>query len=365
MYINESGNIDFLNEVIPFANGGEATVYDHLKRAVQFSMERLGDHGMPAGLYADWNDCLRLGKKGESTFVAFQLYYAMKILKEYAKGKGDNSYVEYLENTMKTLYDTIQTICWEENRFIRGIREDGVVVGSKKDTEANLWLNPQSWSVISGVANEQQAKLAMDQVWSILNTEYGAQIMYPAYRNHAFDGARMVLFNPGTKENAGIFSQPQGWLILAEALRGEGNRAYQYFKECNPANMNDKAEIRNMEPYVHGQFTESTDSPNFGRANVHWLTGTATTVMVSCVEGILGITPSVNGIEVNPCIPSEWDGLEISKVFRTKKLNIKVKNPNHSQKGIKEVTVNGEKLKGVFIPIELLKEENDVSIVMI
>ncbi|HEX3037418.1 MAG TPA: N,N'-diacetylchitobiose phosphorylase [Oscillospiraceae bacterium] len=365
MYINESGNLDFLNEVIPFANGGEATVYDHLKKAVQFSMERLGDHGMPAGLYADWNDCLRLGKKGESTFVAFQLYYAMKILKEYAKVKNDNSYVDYLENTMKTLYDTIQTTCWEEDRFVRGIREDGVVVGSKKDTEANMWLNPQSWSVISGVANEQQAKLAMDQVWAILNTEYGAQIMYPAYRNHAFDGARMVLFNPGTKENAGIFSQPQGWLILAEALRGEGNRAYQYFKECNPANMNDKAEIRNLEPYVHGQFIESTDSSNLGRANVHWLTGTATTVMVACVEGILGINPSVNGIVVNPCIPSEWDGLEISKVFRGKKLNIKVKNPNHSQKGIREVIVNGEKCTGTLIPIEMLKEVNDISIVMI
>lgn len=363
-YICETGNIEFLDEIIPFANGGGATVYDHLKKAIQFSMERLGDHGLPAGLHADWNDCLRLGKKGESTFVAFQLYYAMKILKDYAADRQDGTYVGYLEDSMKTLYDTVQSVCWEDDRFIRGIRDNGVVVGSKHDPEASMWLNPQSWSVISGMADERQAKLAMDNVWSILNTDYGAMIMYPAYRDHAFPGALMIVFNPGYKENAGIFSQAQGWLILAETLTGNGNRAYRYFKECNPASMNEKAEIRVMEPYVHGQFTEAKDSPNMGRSNVHWLTGTASTVMVSCVEGILGIKPSVEGLVVEPCIPFEWDGLEIRKIFRGKKLNIQVKNSNHSQKGVRQVTVNGEKISGKMIPVEILKDENEVTIEM-
>jgi len=189
--------------------------------------------------------------------------------------------------------------------------------------------------------------------------------MYPAYREHAFDGAQMILFNPGTKENAGVFSQAQGWLILAEALIGEGNRAYRYFTECNPASMNDKAEIRNTEPYIHCQFTEGKESPFEGRSNVHWLTGTAATMMVASVEGILGIKPEAEGLVVEPCIPSEWDGLEIKKVFRGKKLNIKVSNPNHSQKGINQVTVNGVKQKGILIPANILKDTNDVLIEMI
>lgn len=363
-YINESGNLAFLDEKIFFADGGEGSVYEHLKRAIRFSMEHLGDHGMPAGLHADWNDCLRLGKKGESVFVAFQLYYAMKILRNYAENKNDQEYIEYLDKSLATLRETITQNCWEGDRFIRGIREDGIVVGSKRDPEASMWLNPQSWAVISGFAEGEQAKTILESVHRELNTEFGAMLFYPPYRKHAFDGALMQLFNAGTKENAGIFSQPQGWLVLAEALAGNGDRAFEYYRECSPACMNDRAEIRKLEPYAHGQFIEGKDSPFAGRANVHWLTGTASTVMVGCVEGILGLHPQTDGLIVDPCIPSSWDGLEIQKEFRGKRLNITVLNGSHVQKGIKGVTLNGLKLEGKLIPFDKMKEENEVIIRM-
>ena len=285
-YIGESGNKAFLDEVIVYANGGEDTVYEHLKRAINFSMERLGAHTMPAGLYADWNDCLRLGKKGESTFVAFQLYYAMSIIKGYALDRGDNEYASYIDKVQPELGKSLEA-CWDEDRFIRGYRENGEIVGAKKDQEASMWLNPQSWSVISGFASDKQAETAMEKVHEILNTPFGVKIMEPPYVDHYFDGALMHIFNPDTKENGGIFSQTQGWAILAESLLGHGDRAFEYFLESSPANMNDKAEVRILEPYVHGQFTESTRSPYAGRSHVHWLTGTGSTVMVGCVEGIL------------------------------------------------------------------------------
>ncbi|MBR3267484.1 MAG: N,N'-diacetylchitobiose phosphorylase [Oscillospiraceae bacterium] len=362
-YIGESGNQAFLDEVIVYANGGEDSVYNHLKRAIQFSMERLGAHHMPAGLHADWNDCLRLGAKGESTFVAFQLYYAIREMMEMAKAKNDTEYLAYLEQTKAALSKSLSD-CWDEDRFIRGIREDGTVVGAKADPEANMWLNPQSWSVISRFASKEQAEKAMESVHSILNTPYGAKLLEPPYVDHYFDGALMHIFNPDTKENGGIFSQSQGWLILAESLLGHGDRAFEYFMESSPAAMNDKAEIRVMEPYVHGQFTESTRSPFAGRSHVHWLTGTASTVMVGCVEGICGMRTELDGLRIDPSIPSAWDGFRIHKAFRGKKLNIDIQNPNHVQSGVKSMTVNGTAVEGNFLPADQLADVNEIVVVL-
>ncbi|MBR1553845.1 MAG: N,N'-diacetylchitobiose phosphorylase [Oscillospiraceae bacterium] len=362
-YIGESGNAGFLDEVIVYANGGEDTVYEHLKRAIKFSMEHMGDHDMPAGLHADWNDCLRLGAKGESTFVAFQLYYAMSVIRDMAESKNDTDYIKYIDDVQKKLGDSLEK-CWDEDRFIRGIREDGVIVGAKKDPEANMWLNPQSWSVISKFANEEQADKAMNSVHEILNTPYGAKLLEPPYKEHYFDGALMHIFNADTKENGGIFSQSQGWLILAEGLLGHGDRAFEYFLESSPATLNDKAEIRVLEPYVHGQFTEAKHSPFAGRSHVHWLTGTASTVMVGCTEGICGIRPDADGITISPSIPSAWDGFKMKKNFRGKKLNISVENPNHVQSGVKTVSVNGTVQESAYIKASDLKETNEIVITL-
>ena len=360
-YISESGNISFIDEVIVFANGGKGTVYEHLKRAINFSMERLGDHNMPAGLHADWNDCLRLGKKGESTFVAFQLYYAITILKEYAKIKNDTDYIAYL-NDIQTKLKAALDKCWEGDQFIRGIREDGIVVGSKNDKEANIWLEPQCWSVISGFTSQEQGEKAMDSVDKKLNTAYGARVLSPSYVDHYFDGALMHIFNPSTKENGGIFSQPQGWVMLAESLLGRGNMAYKYFMETSPAYLNDNAEIRCIEPYAHGQFTESVESPFEGRSHVHWLTGTASTVMVGCVEGILGMRPDTYGLRISPSIPSSWDKLSVEKNFRGKRLSITINNPDKRQSGVKELYLNGKKLDGNYIPAQMLSDTNEITV---
>lgn len=362
-YIGESGNNKFLNEEIVFANGGKASVYEHLKRAIDFSLNRMGDHNMPAGLHADWNDCLRLGKKGESTFVAFQLYYAMTVIKEMAEEKNDTDYVAFIKNVQAKLSASLEK-CWDEDRFIRGIREDGIIVGAKKDPEANMWLNPQSWSVISGFADKNKGETAMESVHNILNTKYGVKLLEPPYRDHYFDGALMHIFNPDTKENGGIFSQSQGWAILAESLLGHGNRAFEYFMESSPAAMNNDAEIRVIEPYAHGQFVESKASPYNGRAHVHWLTGTASTVMVGCVEGILGMRPNANGLVISPSIPSDWGNIKINKTFRGKQLSITINNPQHVESGVKSISVNGKVIEGNFVADSILSDKNDIIVTL-
>ena len=363
-YIAETGNLEFLNETIPFADKEKASVYEHLKRAVAFSLAHLGPHGMPAGLYADWNDCLRLGADGESSFVAMQFYYAMTVLKQFAKCMNDAEYVKYLEEKQEETGAAIQKLCWDQDRFIRGYTEAGERIGAAGDPEANLWLNPQSWAVISGLAGAEQAETALANVYEQLNTEYGALLMNPPYHTDAFDGALAVIYNQGTKENSGIFSQSQGWLVLAEALCGHGERAFTYFMENAPAAWNDQAELRRLEPYCYGQFTEGNASEHQGRSHVHWLTGTASTMMVGCVEGILGLRPDLNGITLSPAIPKDWTCLEIEKDFRGKHLHILIENPNGREAGCEKLMLNGNEMTSNYIPASFLTDTNEIRLIL-
>ena len=363
-YLAETGNLAFLDEVIPYANKGAATVYEHLQRAIDFSLEHLGPHGMPAGLYADWNDCLRLGAEGESSFVAFQLVLALRIQKQLAEEKGDAAAAEKLAKQLADFSALVEKLCWNEDRYIRGFTEKGEVIGRRTDPEANLWLNPQSWAVISGLADSEKAETILHTVHEGLNTEYGVMLMQPPYHAHAFDGALAVIYNAGVKENAGIFSQSQGWIILAEALCGHGNRAFSYYKANSPAEQNDRAEIRKLEPYCYGQFTEGKDSPHFGRSHVHWLTGTASTMMVGAVEGILGVRPDLHGLRLSPSIPAAWDGFTMEKSFRGKKLHITVQNPAHKESVFTSLMLNGAAMPDNYIPADKLAAENEIVLTM-
>lgn len=363
-YLAEMGNLAFLDEVIPYANKGAATVYEHLQRAIDFSLEHLGPHGMPAGLYADWNDCLRLGAEGESSFVAFQLVLALRIQKQLAEEKGDAAAAEKLAKQLADFSALVEKLCWNEDRYIRGFTEKGEVIGRRTDPEANLWLNPQSWAVISGLADSEKAETILHTVHEGLNTEYGVMLMQPPYHAHAFDGALAVIYNAGVKENAGIFSQSQGWIILAEALCGHGNRAFSYYKANSPAEQNGCAEIRKLEPYCYGQFTEGKDSPHFGRSHVHWLTGTASTMMVGAVEGILGVRPDLHGLRLSPSIPTAWDGFTMEKSFRGKKLHITVQNPAHKESGFTSLMLNGAAMPDNYIPADKLAAENEIVLTM-
>ncbi len=364
-YIAETGDTAFLDEVIPFSDYDEGTVVEHLKRAIDFTLNHLGTHGMPAGLHADWNDCLRLGAEGESSFVAFQFYYALTILKELIQDRPE--YAEYCQFLTEKAGEQLKLInehFWEDDRFTRGYSEEGIVIGSKTSEEASMWLNPQSWCVISGAATKEQALASMDSVNKLLNTPNGVEVMAPCYKYHAFDGARMLLFNPTTKENGGIFCQAQGWAILAESLLGHGKTANQYFLESCPAAYNDRAEIREIEPYVHGQFIEGHESPQPGRSHVHWLTGTASTVMVGCVEGILGLRPTPEGLLISPSIPAEWDGFTMDKTFRGKRLHIVVDNAAHHQGGVEKLLLNGKEIPVGVIADGQLADGDEIKVVM-
>lgn len=363
-YIKESGELDFLHKKIPYSDQGEATVYGHLKKALDFLLERLGSHHLVTAVDNDWNDCLKLGGYGESTFASFQLYLALQYFKEMASIQEKQHDVLWAENQAAVLYTSLQK-CYQDGQFIRAITKDGHVIGSSKDEEASFWLNPQTWSIISGVADKQQAECVLEKVNDILKTQFGAMLFYPSYTTFLLPEINMAVYLPGIKENGSIFLMAQAWLIQAETMLGHGNRAWEYYQSTSPATYNDRCELHQTEPYVYSQFVEGKESPYFGRAHGHWLTGAASSIMLSVVESILGIRADYNGIIIDPCIPSEWEKFSVVRNFRGRKLNIKVSNPNHIEKGIAKIVINKKtQINSNYIPLNVLSENNEIEVIM-
>jgi cellobiose phosphorylase len=363
-YVKETGDLHFYNKVLPYADKGEATVRGHMKRAIQFNLERSGVHGLPCGLSADWNDCIRLGQQGESIFVAFQLRYALRVYLEICRLLAEKEEDEWATEQLAKLDVQLEQDAWDGEWYLRAYRADGSKYGARECGEGSIFLNPQSWASISGHANSERAARAMQSVRERLATEFGLMICDPPYRQTDFRVMRAVLFNEGLKENGSIFTHTQAWAVMAETLLGHGDLAYQYFRAYLPAAYNTRAELRQIEPYVYCQFTHSKYSPRFGASRVPWLSGSAAWSFYAATQYILGVQPEYGGLRIDPCIPSAWKEFKVTRIFRGKKVTITVKNPAGAQKGVKKLVLNGKQLEGNFIPAEKLLAENQVEVEM-
>ncbi len=341
-YVKETGDVAFYDEVLPYADEGQATVLGHLRRAIEFNLERSGAHGLPCGLMADWNDCLKLGQRGESVFVAFQLRLALATYAQIARDLGRANESGWASEKLEALDAAIQEHCWDGAWFIRAFREDGSIIGTHDDDEGSIFLNSQTWSVLSAAARPEQALAAMNSVKERLATDFGLMLCHPPFRKTDVAVVRATLFNPGMKENAGIFCHPQPWAVMAETLLGRGDRAYEYLRAYMPAAYNTRAEVRQIEPYVHCQSTHGKDSRRFGASRLPWLTGAVSWSYHAATHWLLGVRPEVDGLRVDPCIPASWDGFELTRVFRGASYEITVQNPGHVQKGIESLSVDGK-----------------------
>jgi N,N'-diacetylchitobiose phosphorylase len=362
--VNETGDLEFYTKVLPYADQGEATVFGHLRRALEFNLERTGKHGLPCGLAADWNDCLRLGYYGESLFVAFQLRLGLTIYAEIAERLGKPEEAAWALGQRETLDASIQACAWDGDWFIWAIGDDGTVYGTHQYEEGQVYLNTQLWAVISGAATPEQAPRCMQTVQKRLATPYGLMLSAPPFVKTPINVMRAVVFNPGVKENAGIFNHTQGWGAMAECILGNGDRAYEYYRASMPAAYNDRAEIRQMEPYVQGQTTYSIYSPRPGNTRTSWLTGAAAWAYYSATQYILGLRPEIDGLRIAPCIPSTWKGFKATRRFRGRTIQIEVKNPAGVCRGVKSLSLNGETLTGDLIPADRLAEQNRVEVML-
>ena len=336
----------------------------HLRRAIEFNLKRTGQHGLPSGLYADWNDCLRLGVRGSSIFVALQVRYALKTYIEICEMLGKTAEIKWARKQLSLLDKKIDRFGWDGKWYVRAYKGNGEKIGSKENKQGSIYLNTQSWGVLSGHADKARAEQAMQQVHRQLATDYGLMLCAPPYENIRCAEIRSILFNKGVKENASIFNHTQGWAIMAETMLGHGDRAFEYFRSYLPAAMNDKAEIRGIEPYVYSQYTHSIYSGRYGASRVPWLTGAASWAYYAATQYILGIQPDYDGLRIDPCIPSTWKEFTASRRFRNRTVSLKVINRAGVQRGVKRILLNGEAIDGNLIPVSRLKRQNDLVVEM-
>jgi N,N'-diacetylchitobiose phosphorylase len=363
-YVKETGNIAFYEKVLPYADKGEDTVLGHMRRALQFSLERSGKHGLPCGLLVDWNDCLALGHDGETVFVAFQLRHALKTYIEIYQVLKKPEEIKWANEHLERLDDNIEKHAWDGEWYLRAYRADGLKFGSKESEEASIFLEPQPWAIYSGHLSKGRGEKLMDVVRNRLSTDYGLMICDPPVEKTDPKVIKARLFNKGMKENASVFCHTQGWAIIAETILGRGDRAYEYYRKFMPAAYNTKAEVREIEPYVYCQFTHSKYSPRYGASRLPWLSGSASWAYYTATQYILGIQPDYFGLRIDPCIPSHWKELRITRRFRKKNLDIAIKNEGGAQKGVEKVIINGKEIEGNLIPLELMKERNLVVVEM-
>ena len=364
-YVKETGDTSILDETIRFMDEGEATGYDHLDRAIEGTMRLRGENGLPQIGHADWNDGLNpQSMQSESVFNAMLFCYACREMIELAEflGKAEDT------ERYRTYYEEIKRLtnekAWDGAWYRRVLLKGGGWIGGKDSELAKIWIEPQPWAVLSGVAEGDRATTTIDSVNEKLGTEFGIRLVWPPFHQYDPDIGAISIALPGTKENGSVFHHTNPWVICAETVLGRGANAMDLLKRISPVSKNKIVDTHWFEPYVYGQWTGLPPWKHPGRGGNPWLTGTAAWSMLAVTQYILGLKPAYEGLKIAPCVPKSWKNLEIRRKFRGATLHIRVKNPDAVEKGIVRVTVDGEEIEGNVIPVQPEGTTHEVEVLM-
>ena len=368
-YVKETGDLSILRETVPFDNDKTvaAPLMEHLKRSFDYTVNHKGPHGLPLIGRADWNDCLNLncfsahpgesfqtfgpseGPVAESVFIAGMF---VKYGEEYAQLcglMGDQAEADRARSEVKTMYDTILKEGWDGEWFVRAYDAYSHKIGSKECEEGQIYIEPQGFCVLAGVGvKEGLARKALDSVKERLDTKYGVMMLQPAYTRYHLELGEVSSYPPGYKENAGIFCHNNPWVSIAETVLGRGSRAFEIYQKTCPAYIEEISEIHRTEPYVYSQMVAGRDARFHGEAKNSWLTGTAAWTFVNISQYILGVSPTHQGLCINPCLPEGFGDFELTRKFREGTYHIRVVNPDGVEKGVKSVTVDGTPIEDTF-----------------
>ena len=365
-YIKETGDFAFLDSMVLYNDKKtEATVWAHLDRALDFTYNNKGPHDIALAGRADWNDTLNLDTgKGIAESVFTSMLYCRAAL-EMIELSGHLSKAEEV-NKYKAMYDemkdAINATCWDGEWYKRAFDDESQPLGSKENKFGKIFINSQSWAVLGGVSDKERSRKCLDSVDKHLNSKFGIVAMYPAYTENDPKKGGITTYPPGAKENGGVFLHTNPWVMIAEIMTGNGNKAFEYYKQILPAGRNNDADHFEVEPYVYPQNILGKEHPQFGIGRNSWLSGTASWNMVVSSQYILGIRAGYDSLTVDPCIPSEWDGFRAKRVFRGASYNIEVRNPDHVSSGINKLVMDGKEVEK--IPVLSAGSKCNITVIM-
>lgn len=352
--IAETGNIDWLNKPIAYRSGATASVYEHILKGLQFIANHCGPHGLPRLKHADWNDGLALfgDTQAESVMLAMQMVHACNKFIEFADWKSDQSARQWCEQTASELTQVLNSdLVWDGQWYRRLLLSNGTALGSADNPEGKIFINPQSWAVISGIGQqEHRGKRAMQAVAELLDTDCGCRILAPPFTGIPTPDDPPLGSNPGIGENGGIFCHANSWAVIAEAMLGNANQAFKYFKQLLPEVLAARKGHTDYqrEPYVYVSSVVGPDAANFGEGGISWLTGTANWMYVAFVHYIAGILPTWQGLQIAPCLPDSLEQITIKRKFRDTQYLINIHNAKRDETTL---SIDGKPATGNILPI--------------
>lgn len=327
----ESGTLDVLQDVVPFYDGESGTVWEHMKRSITFTEAHMGEHGFPLMLCSDWNDMLykvcRKGK-GESVWTGMQFGTVLQMMAELAERMGEDSLAVHYRDLYDRQKRLINDAAWDGDWFCRCITDEGRWIGSAQEEQAKIWLNTQSWAVISGMGDKDKQLMAMDSVKKYLDTEMGIKKIHPAMQDYPSKEDPLTYYNKGCGENGSVFCHANTWAVIAECMLKRRDYAWKYYRQLLPmvAQKNAGEKRYQAEPYVYASNIFGPESNKFGLANVSWLTGTAAWMYLAATQYLLGIRPVWDGLLIDPCLPADWPEITVDRMFRGCRYHIVIRN---------------------------------------
>jgi cellobiose phosphorylase len=368
-YMKETDDWSILDALVPYDNkpGSETPLYEHLERSLKYTLDRLGPHRLPLIGRADWNDCLNLncfsdtpgqsfqtttnkdGKVAESIFIAGLFVLAAKELADIAERRGKKSYATECRRAADTMEQTVYQHGWDGEWFLRAYDDFGKKVGSKECEEGKIFIEPQGFCILAGLGlSNGFAKKTLESVHKLLATNHGIMLQQPAYSKYYLNLGEISSYPPGYKENGGVFCHNNPWVIIAETMVGNGDRAFDYYLRINPSAREKIIDLHRCEPYVYAQMIAGKDAPTHGEAKNSWLTGTAAWNYFAITQFILGIHPSYKGLVIAPVCPTEWEGFSVKRLYQGVRYDITVKRDGKGN--TVHLNVDGKNIEGNVVP---------------
>jgi cellobiose phosphorylase len=371
-YIKETGDWSILDEPVPFDSDASKAqpLFEHLKRSFYHVVNNLGPHGLPLIGRADWNDCLNLncfsknpdesfqttenkqGGVAESVMIAGLFVLEGGEFVDLCRRRGLNQEADAAAGRVETIRKSIDASGWDGRWFLRAYDYFGKKVGSHENDEGKIFIESQGYCVMAGVGlADGRARTALESVKEHLDCPYGIVLNNPAFTRYHIEYGEISTYPKGYKENAGVFCHNNPWIMIAETLVGNGDRAFEYYRKIAPSYLEEISELHKTEPYVYAQMVAGKDAFKPGEAKNSWLTGTAAWNFYAITQYILGIRPEYDGLRIDPCIPRSWDGFTVRRTFRGAVYEITVENSSHVSKCVKGVVVDGQAWNGSVLPV--------------